>query len=216
MILLNPADTCILVVDPQPTFMPGGELPVADGDAIVVPGRAFLERLHAVPAVVTQDWHPPGHISFASRHPGRQPFDTIPLYGHDQTLWPDHAVQGTATAAVHPGLPLHRFDLVLRKGTRPDTDSYSAFRENYGPDGRRPPTGLAGYLRERGVRQLLVWGLALDYCVAWSALDARQSGFEVILVTDLTRPVWPARRDGTLQTAAAAGIRLCESGELTA
>ena len=205
--VLDPADSVILVVDPQPTFMPGGELPVPEGDQIVAPGREFLERMGPVQAIVTQDWHPRGHVSFASSHPGRRPFETIELYGHPQVLWPEHAVQGTPTAAVHPGLPLERFVLVLRKGFQRDRDSYSAFRENYGPDRQRAPTGLAGYLREKGIRRIAVWGLALDYCVGWSALDARAAGFEVAIVEDLTRAVVPEeaarcadqyRREGVL------------------
>ncbi len=205
---VNPDDTVILVVDPQLTFMPGGELAVPEGDRIVEPGRRFLERLEPVQAVVTQDWHPPGHVSFASSHPGKRPFETIDLYGHPQTLWPDHAVQGSETARIHPGLPLDRFVLILRKGFHRDRDSYSAFRENYGPDGKRIATGLAGYLREKGVERVVVWGLAFDYCVGWSALDARAEGFRVCIVADLTRAVDPGQFDACCRRYRDAGIEL--------
>ncbi len=211
---ISPADSVILVVDPQPTFMPGGELPVPEGDEIVEPGRQFLNRFRDVQAIVTQDWHPPGHVSFASSHPGRKPFETIELYGHPQTLWPDHAVQGSATAQVHPGLPLDRFVLIVRKGFHRDRDSYSAFRENYGPDGRRIPTGLAGFLREKGVKRLVVWGLAYDYCVGWTALDGREAGFEVAIVTDLTRAVEPERFEEYSSRYREAGIHLVRSEEV--
>lgn len=210
-IRLNPHTCAILVVDVQPTFMPGGELPVPEGDAIVDPGRRLLERLGGIPAVATQDWHPADHISFASQHAGKKPFDTIQLYGHEQTLWPDHAVQGTSHAALATGLPLDRFDLILRKGTRRDIDSYSAFRENYGPDGKRGPTGLAGYLRERGVEKLLLWGLALDVCVAWSARDAVASGFETLLLVDLCRAVEPDKQDDLLECLQAGGAQVTTS-----
>jgi len=204
----------ILVVDVQPTFMPGGELPVADADRVVEPGGRFLEALPAVTTVATQDWHPPGHVSFASSHPGKRPLETIELYGHEQTHWPDHAVQGSTSAELHRGLPRERFDVILRKGARRDTDSYSAFRENFGPDGTRHSTGLAGYLRERGVQRLLVWGLALDYCVAWSARDAVANGFETYVVTDLCRAVDPDRQEDTLTGLGDAGVRPCRANEV--
>lgn len=124
MIEVNPNRAAFLVIDVQPTFMPGGELPVDEGDTIVAPGRRLLERLAEVPAIATQDWHPPGHLSFASSHPGTKPFDCVELHGESQVLWPDHAVQGSAAAGIHPGLPLDRFLLILRKGIRVDTDSY--------------------------------------------------------------------------------------------
>lgn len=211
---LNPTDSIILVVDPQLTFMPGGELAVPEGDQIVEPGCRFLARLQPVQAVVTQDWHPKGHVSFASSHPGRKPFEVIELYGQPQVLWPDHAVQGSPTARIHPGLPLDRFVLILRKGFHRERDSYSAFRENYGPDGRRVPTGLAGYLREKGIRRLAVWGLAFDYCVGWSALDARAEGFDVCIVTDLTRAVDPKQFDACASQYREAGVELVTADEV--
>lgn len=204
----------VVVVDVQPTFMPGGELPVPEGDCVVEPGRRLLEALPGVTAVATQDWHPPGHVSFASSHPGKKPFETIELYGHEQTLWPDHAVQGSPSAELHVGLPKERFDLILRKGTRGDTDSYSALRENFGPDCERHSTGLAGYLRERQIARLLLWGLALDYCVAWSARDAVANGFETYVVTDLCRAVAPETQQETLDGLEAEGVRVCLSSDI--
>lgn len=213
-LVLDARFSAILVIDVQPTFMPGGELPVPEGDAIVAPGRRLVERLDALPAVATQDWHPPGHISFASQHPGKRPFDTIELYGHEQTLWPDHALQGTPGAELSPGLPTHRFALILRKGARRRIDSYSAFRENYAPDGQRPPTGLAGYLRERGVQHVLLWGLALDVCVAWSARDAVRAGFETYVAVDLCRAVEPDKQDRVLADLESVGVRLVTAGDV--
>lgn len=213
-IRIDPQTWAVIVVDVQPTFMPGGELPVDDGDAIVEPGRRLIETLPGVLTIATQDWHPAGHISFASSHEGRQPFETIKLYGHEQTLWPDHAVIGAPNAEFHPGLPRNRFDLILRKGSRADTDSYSAFRENFGPDDRRHPTGLAGYLRERGIERLLFWGLALDVCVAWSARDGVANGFEAHVVTDLCRAVAPEKQPETLRGLKQAGVKLCTAGEV--
>ena len=187
-----PRDSALLLVDIQPDFMPGGALPVPEGDRIVSGVRALMESDLFALQVATQDWHPPGHISFASVHPGREPMDTMELYGHPQTLWPDHCVQGTAGAALHPDLPWRRMAAIIRKGAEPDTDSYSALRNNWNPDGRRPPTGLGGYLRERGVTDLFVCGLARDVCVKWTVEDAARAGFRVRLLWDLTRPVDPA------------------------
>ncbi|TXM87350.1 isochorismatase family protein, partial [Methylobacterium sp. WL103] len=146
-----------------------------DGDAVVAPIRALAARFATL--VLTQDWHPPGHASFASAHPGRAPFETVRLAYGEQVLWPDHCVQGSAGASLAPGLDLPGAALVLRKGLNPGVDSYSAFVE---ADGTR--TGLAGYLRERGVGRVVLCGLATDYCVAWSALDARAAGFEAVVV----------------------------------
>ncbi len=142
-----PSDTALLVIDLQPDFMPGGALACAEGDAIVAPIATLLAARRYATVVATQDWHPPTHASFASQHPGRQPFEQFTLHGHPQTLWPDHCVQGTPGAALHPAVDWDRADLILRKGTREQVDSYSALRENYGPAGDRPPTGLAGWLR---------------------------------------------------------------------
>jgi len=140
-----PAHVALIVVDLQPDFMPGGALACADGDAVVAPIAALLAQRRYRTVVATQDWHPANHASFASHYAGQQPFAQIQLHGHPQTLWPDHCVQGSAGAVLHPGVDWNAADLVLRKGTRPLVDSYSAFRENHGPEGSRPATGLAGW-----------------------------------------------------------------------
>ena len=169
-------DDVLLVIDVQNDFCPGGALAVADGDAVVPVINGLAERFAHV--VLTQDWHPPGHSSFASSHPGSAPFETIAMPYGQQTLWPDHCVQGTNGAAFHPQLETERAELVIRKGFRGEIDSYSAFYEN----DRRTPTGLAGYLRERGLRRIFLAGLATDFCVYYSAVDARRLGFDVVLV----------------------------------
>ena len=162
-----------MVVDVQNDFCPGGALEVPDGDAVVAAVNRLALRFAA--RILTQDWHPAGHRSFASSHPGRAPFETADLPYGEQVLWPDHCVQGTAGAAFHPDLETDGADLVLRKGFRPEIDSYSAFYEN----DRRTSTGLAGYLRGRGLSRLFFVGLATDFCVAWSAIDGAREGFEV-------------------------------------
>lgn len=173
----------LLVIDVQNDFCPGGSLAVPDGDAIV-PGINRLARRFAH-VVLTQDWHPAGHGSFASSHPGAAPFATRAMPYGAQTLWPDHCVIGTTGAAFHPGLDIPHAALVLRKGFRPAVDSYSAFFEN----DRVTPTGLAGYLKERGFRRVFGAGLALDVCVRHSLVDARALGFEAVLLEDLARPI---------------------------
>ena len=204
----HPDTTALLVIDLQPDFLPGGALPCHEGDA-VVPGIAALLASRAYRTVVaTQDWHPPGHASFASSHPGRQPFETIELHGHPQVLCPDHCVQGTPGAALDARVDWSPLDLVLRKGTRPRVDSYSAFRENIGPDGSRPSTGLAGWLRERGIAEVHLCGLARDYCVLWSAQDAVDTGLRAQVLWDLTRPVTPEGDASTRQALQAAGVRI--------
>lgn len=166
----------LLVIDVQNDFCPGGALAVAEGDAVVSVINGLAGRFAHV--VLTQDWHPPGHSSFASSHPGSAPFETIGMSYGQQTLWPDHCIQGTEGAAFHPQLKTDRAELVIRKGFRGEIDSYSAFYEN----DRRTPTGLAGYLRERGLRRIFLAGLATDFCVYYSAVDARRLGFEVVLI----------------------------------
>jgi nicotinamidase/pyrazinamidase len=176
-------DSVLLVVDVQNDFCPGGALAVRDGDGVVpVINRLARQFAHVI---LTQDWHPPGHHSFASQHPGREPFESVALDYGPQTLWPDHCLQGSHGAAFHPGLDTGRAELVLRKGFRATIDSYSAFMEN----DRRTSTGLAGYLRERGLRRIFLAGLATDYCVAWSALGAASAGFEAILIEDACRAI---------------------------
>jgi nicotinamidase/pyrazinamidase len=185
----------LLVVDLQPDFMPGGALPVAEGDRVVAPIARLVRSGGFAVVVATQDWHPPGHASFASAHPGTRPFQVITLHGHDQVLWPDHCVQGTAGAQIHSAFPLDRVDAIIRKGTDREVDSYSGLRNNWDSRGERPPTGLLGYLRERGVTEVTVCGLARDYCVKWTAEDAADAGLTVRLLWELTRPVDPASND---------------------
>jgi len=182
----------LILVDIQYDFLPGGALAVGEGDAILEPVRRLLERDAFALAVATQDWHPPGHVSFASSHRGRRAFETIDVHGHPQTLWPDHCVQGTRGAELHPSIPWEHVSAVIRKGADAATDSYSGFRNNWDPAGQRPPTGLAGYLRERGVEEVVLCGLARDFCVKWSAEDAAAAGFRTTVLWDLTRPVQPS------------------------
>lgn len=176
-------ESVLLVVDVQNDFCPGGALAVGDGDEVVPVINGLAGQFAHV--VLTQDWHPPRHRSFASQHPGRQPFESVELDYGPQTLWPDHCIQGSRGAEFHPGLETGRAELVLRKGFRTAIDSYSAFTEN----DRRTATGLAGYLRERGLRRVFLAGLATDYCVAWSALGAVSAGFEAVLVEDACRAI---------------------------
>ena len=182
----------LLIVDVQNDFCPGGALAVPEGDAIV---PAINQLAHTFAHVIlTQDWHPPGHASFASSHPGKRPFDKIEVSYGVQILWPDHCVQGTQGAAFHPKLDVPRAELVLRKGFRKSIDSYSAFREN----DRQTATGLAGYLRERGFAHITLCGLATDFCVAFSAIDGREAGFDVAVVTSACRGI---DNDGSLARA---------------
>jgi nicotinamidase/pyrazinamidase len=204
----DPAGTALVLVDIQPDFLPGGALAVAGGDDILGPVRDLVARGAFGVCVATQDWHPPGHASFASSHPGRAPFETIELHGHPQTLWPDHCVQGTPGAELHRDVPGDRLDAIIRKGTDPQTDSYSGFRNNWDPHGERRPTGLAGYLREHGIHTVVLCGLARDYCVKWSAEDAAAAGFRTIFLWDLTRAVDPAADGAVRRHLAAAGVEI--------
>jgi nicotinamidase/pyrazinamidase len=193
----------LLVIDVQNDFCPGGALAVPGGDAIVpVVNRLASGFAHVI---LTQDWHPAGHSSFASAHPGQQPFATIEMPYGAQILWPDHCVQATDGAAFHAGLAIPHAELVLRKGFHPAIDSYSAFREN----DRRTATGLAAYLKERGLERVTLCGLATDFCVLYSALDAAEAGFATTVVLDACRGI---DRDGSLAQALdrmrAAGVAL--------
>ncbi len=179
---MRPTDL-LLVVDIQNDFLPGGALAVPRGDEIVPLVNRLAARFDNV--VLTQDWHPMGHISFASSHAGKLPFSTVELPYGTQVLWPDHCVQGTRGAAFADALAVPQAQAVIRKGWHAHTDSYSAFLEA----DRRTPTGLAGLLRERGIATVYLCGLALDFCVAWSALDARSAGFEVIVIEDACRAI---------------------------
>jgi nicotinamidase/pyrazinamidase len=186
------ADACLIVVDVQNDFMPGGALAVPRGDEVVPVINRLAARFENV--VLTQDWHPRGHASFASSHPGKKPFETIELAYGTQVLWPDHCVQGSSGAAIHSGLDIQNTQLVIRKGHHRDIDSYSAFLEA----DRKTATGLKGYLKERKIKQVFLCGLATDFCVAWTALDARAAGFEVRVIEDACRAI---DLDGSLARA---------------
>ena len=194
----------LVVVDVQNDFCPGGALAVADGDAVVPVINALMPRFPLV--IATQDWHPPGHASFASSHPGRKSLDVIDLDGISQVLWPDHCVQATAGADFHPELERQFFRAVIRKGVDPRVDSYSAFRDNH----REHPTGLAGMLRELGVEHVVIVGLTTDYCAATSARDAIELGFSAEIVLPATRPVGapPGHTERTLAEIRALGVVL--------
>jgi len=187
---IDPETDILGLVDVQPTFMPGGELPVMDGDAVVPAINRLLQRFGH--AFATQDWHPPGHSSFASAHPGRQPYDIIDMPYGKQVLWPDHALQDSANAALHRDLDLRRVELIIRKGFRPRLDSYSAFFEN----DHKTATGLDGWLRQRGFKRLFLAGLATDFCVAWSAEDAARLGYQVTVIEDACRGIGISLAEG--------------------
>ena len=202
------------LVDVQPTFMPGGELPVADGDAVVPVINVLLTRFKH--AFATQDWHPPGHSSFASAHPGRQPYDLVEMPYGQQILWPDHAIQGSANAALHLALNLTNVEVIVRKGFDPAIDSYSTFFEN----DHRTATGLDGWLRQRGFRRVFLVGLATDFCVAWSAEDAVRLGYEVVVIENACRgigvptPGGRSTMDEARERLTRAGVRFVTSGEI--
>lgn len=195
------ASDLLLVVDIQNDFCPGGALAVPNGHEVVPIINALAERFSHV--VLTQDWHPPRHMSFASSHPGKQPFEEIDAPYGRQILWPDHCVQDSRGAAFHRDLDIPHAELVLRKGYHRDIDSYSAFYEN----DRRTPTGLAGYLRERGLTRIFLAGLAFDFCVRYSAEDARHAGFETVVVEDACRSIdIGGSAAATRQSLAALGV----------
>jgi len=205
------ATDCLIVVDVQNDFCPGGALEVPHGDELV----PLVNRLarHFENVVLTQDWHPAGHASFASSHAGRKPFETVRLRYGRQVLWPDHCVQGTPGAALHKDLDIPRAQLVIRKGWHPKVDSYSAFLEA----DRRTKTGLDGYLRSRGVKRVFCVGLATDFCVAWTALDARRFRLQAVVIDDACRAI---DTDGSLAAAtkamAEAGVRRAASASVLA
>ena len=217
-IVIDPDRDILGLIDVQPTFMPGGALPAPDGEAVV----PVINRLLAGPfvhAFATQDWHPPGHRSFASAHPGKAPYDTIRLPYGEQTLWPDHAVQGSAEAEIHHAIDPSRIEVVVRKGFRPTVDSYSAFFEN----DRATITGLDGYLKARGFRRVFLTGLATDFCVGFSAEDAAWLGYAVFVIEDACRGIGlPLGGDGrttldaTRERLAAKGVRFIRSTALAA
>lgn len=201
----RPSD-CLIVVDVQNDFCPGGALAVPRGDEIVPLVNRLAARFARV--VLTQDWHPAGHASFASSHTGKKPFETIRLAYGKQVLWPDHCIQGTPGAAFHSGLETERAQLVIRKGHHAKVDSYSAFLEA----DRRTRTGLDGYLKSRGVKRVFCAGLATDFCVAWTALDARRYGLQAVVIEDACRAI---DTEGSLEAAwkamAKAGVRRLSS-----
>ncbi|WP_298904835.1 bifunctional nicotinamidase/pyrazinamidase [uncultured Aliiroseovarius sp.] len=200
---MHSADEALIVIDVQNDFCPGGALAVADGDQIVPLINAMLPDFAV--KVFTQDWHPAGHSSFATSHDGKAPFEVTDMPYGPQVLWPDHCVQGTDGAAFHPDLLTDPADLVIRKGFRPQIDSYSAFFEN----DQTTPTGLEGYLRTRGVTKLTMVGLATDFCVAYSAIDGAKLGFDVTVLEPACRAI---DLDGSLAAARdnmrAAGVKL--------
>lgn len=201
----------LLVIDVQNCFTPGGSLAVKDGDAVVPVINKLAKGFANV--VITQDWHTADHVSFASQHQGKKPFETVKLKYGTQVLWPDHCVQGTEGAGLHKDLAIPHAQLVIRKGFHKDTDSYSAFLEA----DRKTTTGLAGYLKARGVRRVFLTGLATDFCVAWSALDARKAGFEAAVIEDACRGI---DLNGSLAKAWAdmtkAGVKRLKSIDLEA
>jgi nicotinamidase/pyrazinamidase len=202
-------DDVLAVIDVQNCFLPGGTLPVPEGDKII----PIINRL--APAfrhvVITQDWHTRGHISFASSHPGKKPFDTVTLPYGTQVLWPDHCIQGTADAEVNKELKIPHAELIIRKGYRQHVDSYSAFLEA----DRATKTGLTGYLQERGLKRVFLVGLATDFCVAWSALDARRAGFDALVIEDATRGIDAGGSLGKAWTdMTSAGVRRITSADI--
>ncbi len=193
----------LIVIDMQNDFCPGGALAVEGGDAIVPGINALMKDARAV--VLTQDWHPAGHSSFASSHAGKAPFETVQMPYGRQVLWPDHCVQGSQGAAFHPDLDTDRADMIVRKGYNPKIDSYSAFFEN----DHETPTGLHGYLRTRGINELVMVGLATDFCVNYSAIDAAGLGYRVTVLRDLCRGIdLEGSLDAALEGMRAAGITL--------
>src|SRR5919204_4216112 len=198
--------TVLIVVDVQNCFLPGGSLAVKDGDQVIPVINRIAKNFANV--VMTQDWHTPDHISFASAHPGKKPFEVIKLGYGDQILWPDHCVQGTSGAEISKEIAIPHAELVIRKGYHKDMDSYSGFFEA----DHKTPTGLGGYLTQRGIQKVFVGGLATDFCVAWTAIDARHSGFETYVIEDACRGI---DTQGSLQKAWAdmlqAGVKRIQS-----
>ena len=207
---IKPGDDDVLaVIDVQNCFLPGGTLPVPDGDKIIPLINQLAPAFRHV--VITQDWHTKGHISFASSHPGKKPFETVQLPYGTQVLWPDHCIQGTADADVHKDLKIPHAELIIRKGYRPHVDSYSAFLEA----DRKTMTGLTGYLKERGLKNAYFVGLATDFCVAWSALDATRAGFGASVIEDATRGIDAGGSLGKAWTdMTAAGVKRIKAADI--
>lgn len=200
------AHDVLIVIDVQNDFCPGGALAIADGDAVIAAIHRIAPRFEHV--ILTQDWHPADHASFAIAHAGKRPFDQIEMSYGAQTLWPGHCIQGTQGAEFHPALCLPQAELILRKGFRPEVDSYSAFFEN----DHVTPTGLAGYLQERGLKRVFLAGLAYDYCVGYSALDARRLGWPAFVIRDACRAIDLNGSAAKMETEfQAAGVEVIES-----
>jgi len=199
----------LIVVDVQYDFLPGGALAVPDGDAVVGPVNRLAGAFRNV--VLTQDWHPPGHASFASSHAGKKPFDMTELAYGSQVLWPDHCIQGTAGAEISRELHIPHAQLIIRKGYNAGLDSYSGFKEA----DRRTATGLEGYLKERGLKRVFCAGLATDFCVAWTALDAAAAGFETYLIEDASRAIdTNDSLDRAKNDLSAAGVHTISSAQI--
>jgi nicotinamidase/pyrazinamidase len=205
-ILIDQNRGVLLVVDVQNDFCPGGALEVADGDAVLPIANHLIALFDHV--VITQDWHPPGHSSFASSHAGRSPLESIEMDYGPQTLWPDHCIQGSNGARLHEGLNVDEADMVIRKGRDPAIDSYSAFYEN----DKTTPTGLSGYLASRSLSRIFLIGLATDFCVHFSALDARREGFDVVLIEDGCRAIdFNGSLDQAMSDMQDSGVRFADS-----
>lgn len=201
--------SALIVVDVQNCFVTGGTLPVSKGEEVVPVINKLAKAFDNI--VLTQDWHTPGHASFASSYAGKKPFETTKLSYGTQVLWPDHCVQGTQDAALHKDLDVPKAQIIVRKGFHQHVDSYSAFEEA----DRKTPTGLAGYLKQRGIKRVFVTGLATDFCVAWTAMDARKLGFEAYVIEDATRAI---DLNGSLAKAwsdmAAKGVKRIQSSDI--
>ncbi|RDI56765.1 nicotinamidase [Microvirga subterranea] len=207
---ITPNENDVLIVtDVQYDFLPGGALAVPEGDAVIEPINRLAKAFRHV--LLTQDWHPPGHTSFASSHPGKKPFELIDLHYGRQVLWPDHCIQGSPGAEISRDVHVPHAQLVIRKGYDPAIDSYSGFIEA----DRKTSTGLAGYLRERGFRRVFCTGLALDFCVHWTALDAKAAGFDTYVIEDASRAI---DTNGSLAQARAdldaVGVKIIHSGQI--
>ncbi|MEH6691164.1 MAG: bifunctional nicotinamidase/pyrazinamidase [Pseudorhizobium pelagicum] len=202
----------LLLVDIQNGFCPGGNLPVPEGDKVVPVANRLIEEGGYDVIVASQDWHPANHGSFASQHPGRQPFEMGELCGQPQMLWPDHCVQGTADAEFHPDLNIDAVDYIQQKGENPAIDSYSAFRDN----DKAAITGLAGYLRAQQIKELDICGLATDYCVKFSALDALEMlpGVQICFIEDASRGIDPKGVKAAIEEMRAKGIGIVKSRQI--
>lgn len=198
----------LIITDPQIDFMPGGTLAVAGGNEIIPVINGIQEKFGLV--VTTQDWHPVDHMSFASNHEGRNPFEKVEMNGSEQILWPDHCIQGSAGAEFHPNLRMNRTEAVIRKGMSPEIDSYSAFADN----NHKKTTGLAGYLRDKGSTVLYFCGLAADFCVYYSVRDALREGFSVKLIENATRPIDQNNYERIKSELAGLGVELISSNNI--